>query len=256
MVVLVPPSREDLLPWMLRFLQDREHADGIRVLDEYGWDFRILGGLIERVRRVARAYLLLEKRGFSAEGRALVRSALEHAVTAQWAFLTPDGVDRLEVQLLQARVDYAKNSQDANDPKWVELIDRMKTQIPHDLNGSRRRGMPKFSGKGNVLESLDETGYLQRSYAVLSRAGHVTDQAVTDYFVEDGEVVAVASGPSDVHDIDVFHTLATSCCLAAWVLARMEGDARGLELATAQGLLWRLDTHLPAESRRFPAEVD
>lgn len=73
MVVLVPPTREDLLPWMIRFLQDKEHADGIRVLDEYGWDFRVLGGLIERVRRAARAYLILEKQGFSAEGRALGR---------------------------------------------------------------------------------------------------------------------------------------------------------------------------------------
>ncbi|WP_085369575.1 DUF5677 domain-containing protein [Leifsonia sp. NCR5] len=241
---------------MLRFIQDREHADGIRVLDEYGWDFRILGGLIERVRRAARAYLLLEKRGFEAEARPLVRSALEHAVTAQWAFLTPDGVDRLEVRMLQARVDYAKGSRDVDDPEWDELIVRLEAQVPRSVNGSTRRGMPKFTGKDSVLKALDATGYLQRAYTILSRAGHVTDQVVTDYFVEDDGIVAVASAPSDVHDIDVFHTLATSCCLAAWVLARLEGDAHGLELATSQGLLWRLDTHLPAEGRRFPTDSD
>lgn len=92
---------------------------------------------------------------------------------------------------------------------------------------------------------------------VLSRAGHVTDQAVTDYFVEEEDgLVAVANAPSEAYDIDVFHTLATSCCLVAWVLARMEGDSRGLELATSQGLLWQLDTHLPIERRRFPDEDD
>ena len=84
------PSREQLLPWMLRFVQDQQHAAGIQVLDESAWDFRVLGGLIERVRRAALAYLLLEKRGYRTEGRALVRSALEHAVTAQWEYLTHD----------------------------------------------------------------------------------------------------------------------------------------------------------------------
>lgn len=241
---------------MLRFLQDKEHADGIRVLDEYGWDFRVLGGLIERVRRAARAYLILEKQGFAAEGRALVRSALEHAVTMQWAYLTPDGIDRLEVRLLQARVDYANRSRDVDDAEWYDLIARLEAEIPHKSDGSTSRGMPRFTGRESVLASLDATGYLQRAYAVLSRAGHVTDQAVTDYFVEDGGIVAVASAPSDVYDIDVFHTLATACCLAAWVLARLEGDGRGLELAMGQSLLWRLDTHLPAERRRFPTESD
>lgn len=92
---------------------------------------------------------------------------------------------------------------------------------------------------------------------VLSRAGHVTDQAVTDYFVEEEVgVVAVATAASEAHDLDVFHTLATSCCLAAWILARIEGDKRGLELAASQGLLWRLDMHLSPEQRRFSNEEE
>lgn len=251
-----PPSRTQLLPWMLRFVQDKEHQDGIRVLDDHAWDFRVLGGLIERVRRAARGYLLLEKGGYAAEGRSLVRSALEHAVTTQWAFLVPDGLSRLEVGLLRARATYADRSRDAGGTDWDELVGHIESQIPRDENEKPLPGLPKFSGRDGIISELDQTGYLRRAYMVLSRAGHVTDQAVTDYFVEEDGLVAVASAPSEAHDLNVFHTLATSCCLAAWVLARLEGDSRGLELAMSQRLLWRLDTHLPIERRRFPDEDD
>jgi hypothetical protein len=248
------PSREQLLPWMLRFVQDQQHAAGIQVLEEYAWDFRVLGGLIERVRRAASAYFLLEKRGYKAEGRALVRSALEHAVTAQWAYLTEDGVSRLQAKLLNSRADYAMGLRDPEDPEWERLIDGIRAQIPRTVDGQPVTSMPKLTGKGGVIPELDATGYLTRAYVVLSRAGHVTDQAVTDYFVDGDEGLAVATAPAETHDSDVFHTLATSCCLAAWVLARIEGDAKGVALATDQGLLWRLDTHLPSDRRRFPGE--
>jgi hypothetical protein len=250
------PGRSELLPWMIRFIDDREHANGISVLPEYAWDFRVLGGLVERVRRAARAYLLLEKAGHAAEGRALVRSALEHAVTAQWAYLTAHGVDRLEVWVHRARVDYARRSRDKEDPEWDSLIADLENKIPRDTSGEPRRSMPRLTGNPSILASLDDTGYFRRAYAVLSRAGHVTDQAVTDYFLDDAGTVAVASGPSDEHDIDVFYTLATCCCLAAWVLARLEGDDEAQRLAMRQGLLWRLDFHLPDAERRFPSEHD
>jgi len=157
---------------------------------------------------------------------------------------------------VRARVDYAKRSREADDPDWDALISRLEAQIPRTASGATSRGLPKFTGKEGIVALLDATGYLQRAYVVLSRTGHVTDQAVTDYFIDQGDTVAVASRPSDEHDIDVFHTLATCCCLAAWLLARLEGDTVGLELAENQNLLWRLDTHLLDEQRRFPADGD
>lgn len=255
-VNLVPlPTRTELEPWMLRYIQDKGHEDGVQVLDEYAWDFRVLGGLLERVRRMARAYLYLEKRGYAAEGRVLVRSALEHAVTAQWAFLIPDGLLRLEVGLHRARLDYAKRSRDPADAEWDDILRHVEFQIPRDERGNPERGLPKFNGFDGVISELDHTGYLRRAYATLSRVSHVTDQAVTDYFLQnDDNDVAIASAPSDLHELDVYHTLATSCCLAAWLLARLEGDTRGIEIATSQGLLWRLDTNLPPDRRRFTDE--
>jgi len=58
----------------------RDHADGVRVMQEYAWASQVLGGLLERVRRMTRVYLFLGQRGYAAEGRFLVGSALEHAV--------------------------------------------------------------------------------------------------------------------------------------------------------------------------------
>lgn len=249
------PGKQELLPWVTRYVLDRDHADEIRVRDESAWDFRVLGGVLERVRRAAHAYLVLEQRGFAVEGRFLVRSAIEHAVTAQWAYLTPDGIDRLEVKMVQARLDYAKQSRDVNDPEWAEVIAGIVAQFPTTGGGIRKPGTPKFTGAGQMLATMDTTGYLQRAYAVLSRVGHVSDQAVTDYFVTepDGTVV-VTSAPAEDFDLEVFHTLATCCALAAWVRARLEGDEQGLELASTQGLLYRLDTHLDPAQRRFPDE--
>ena len=250
------PNREALTLWMIRYVQDRDHADGIEVRKESAWDFHVLGGILERVRRAARAYLVLEKRGYGVEGRLVVRSAIEHAVTAQWAYLTPDGIDRLQVKMMLARRTYGNTARDKDDPEWVEVMTRIERQIPKNPDGTLKRGMPKFTGPDGVLETMDNTGYLRRGYSVLSRAGHVTDQAVTDYFaMEDNGTMAIADRPAEDHAAPVFHTLAMCCSLSAWVLARLEGDERGIELASSQGLLHRLDTHLKPSLRRFPHET-
>jgi hypothetical protein len=251
----VLPGRDELLPWVTRYVLDRDHADEIRVRDESTWDFRVLGGVLERVRRAAHAYLVLDQRGFGVEGRFMVRSAIEHAVTAQWAYLTPDGIDRLEVKMVQARLDYAKQNRDANDPEWAEVIANIEARFPKTNGGVRKPGAPKFTGAGHILSTMDATGYLQRAYAVLSRVGHVSDQAVSDYFVTEPDgTVAVTSAPAEDYDLEVFHTMATCCALAAWVRARLEGDEQGIELASSQGLLYRLDTHLDPTQRRFSDE--
>ncbi|MCJ0700236.1 hypothetical protein FRIG_03655 [Frigoribacterium faeni] len=240
---------------MTRYVLDRDHADKIRVRDESAWDFRVLGGVLERVRRAAHAYLVLDQRGFAVEGRFMVRSAIEHAVTAQWAYLTPDGIDRLEVKMIQARLDYAKHSRNLNDPEWAEVIAGIEKQFPRTRSGIRKPGTPKFTGAGQMLATMDATGYLQRAYAVLSRVGHVSDQAVTDYFMTEADgTVVVTSAPAEDFDLEVFHTIATCCALAAWVRARLEGDEQSIELASSQGLLYRLDTHLDPVQRRFPNE--
>lgn len=249
------PPRHLTAPWVLRFIQDRHHRDGIHLEADSAWEFRVLGGLVERVRRAAKAYLLLEKNGFAAEGRVIVRSALEHAVTAQWAYLTVGGIDRLEVSLLSKRHEYASSTR-PGDEDWDDLLADLDRRIPRHRDDPKRRAsaLPKFTGADGILSDLDKTGYLKKAFVVLSRVNHVSDEAVTDYFVEVDDQTFVADSPASLFDDDVFHTLATACCLAAWLMARLEKNEHEIRAARSQHLLWRLDTHLPVERRRFPTE--
>ncbi|WP_292787391.1 MULTISPECIES: hypothetical protein [unclassified Microbacterium] len=251
------PSRDLTAPWVLKFIQDRHHRDGIHLDAGSDWEFRVLGGLIERVRRAAKAYLLLEKNGYAAEGRVIVRSALEHAVTAQWAYLMVGGIERLEVSLRAKRHEYTRSSR-PGDEDWDDLLADLEKRIPRHQDDPKRRapGLPKFTGERGILADLDKTGYLMRAFVVLSRVNHVSDEAVSDYFVEVDGQTHVADSPASIFDDDVFHTLATACCLASWVMARLEKNEYEIRGARSQHLLWRLDTHLPAERRRFPAEAE
>lgn len=251
------PPREITAPWVLRFIQDNHHRDGVHLDPDSAWEFRVLGGLVERVRRAAKSYLLLEKNGFAAEGRVIVRSALEHAVTAQWAYLIDGGISRLEVSLLSKRHEYAKSSVPA-DPEWDDLLDDLEGRIPRHEDDPRRRaaGLPKFTGADGILAQLDKTGYLMRAYVALSRVNHVTDEAVTDYFLDVDGTTHIANAPESRFGDDVFHTLATACCLASWLVARLERNEREIRAARSQHLLWRLDTHLAPERRRFPSETE
>lgn len=79
---------------------------------------------------------------------------------------------------------------------------------------------------------------------MLSRVNHVSDEAVTDCFVEVGGHTFVADSPAGIVDDGVFHTLATSCCLAAWLMARSERNEHEIRAARSQQLPWRLETHL------------
>jgi hypothetical protein len=73
-----------MLGFVLRFVQRHNGGQRVKVPEENHRDFLELFGLIQRVGRLARGYLALRHQGFTAEGTILVRSALEHAVTAQW----------------------------------------------------------------------------------------------------------------------------------------------------------------------------
>jgi hypothetical protein len=251
------PSRAEMSRFLLRFIQNRRHRDAIDILPAYAWEFRVLGGLIERVRRSARAYIALETRGFAAEGRILVRGALEHALTAQWAHLTAGGLSRLEVAMLTTRLAFARSATlRAEDPHWNDLLVVLDKRIPRSqVNpADKLPSLPKFTGPQGIMAELNHDGYFQRAYVVLSRVNHVTDQAAEDFILEDGGILGVANEPQSGFEDDVFHTLATACCLVAWIEARLEGNDAEVKWAQSQRLLWRLDTRLPAERRRFADE--
>jgi hypothetical protein len=68
----------------------------------------LLHGLCAQAVNHVRAALVLIEAGMTRESMANARVALEHAVTAQWAHLTEDGLDRLINGARKAAATYYK----------------------------------------------------------------------------------------------------------------------------------------------------
>lgn len=247
------PSDEDMRVFLLRFIQDTKHRDMVTVPNVNEREFLVLFGLTQRVRRLTQAYLRLERAGFVSEASLLVRAALEHSVTAQWAYLTPGGVDRLHVSLARAQADLARGMVGySKDPEWVALERNLRSSIPHGP------GLPKFTGSEGIMAELDSIRFLSASYRVLSQVGHVTHQAALDFVVEEQGVVQLRTNPQVHEHEQLLYALSGFCMLVAWVHARLEaddGEVRRLqEISVRLHVPWRLDTHLPPDRRRFPDE--
>lgn len=222
------------------------------MLQEYANDFLTVYGLIQRVRRLAQSYLRLRKGGFSSEGGILVRAAMEHAVTAQYAYLTPDGIERLNITLSRSHKDYAEAiAESSTKPgihEWAASIERPDGP-----------GLPRFSGQG-MMGQLDAVKFLKTTYKVLSQVGHVSHESQFDAFVEFDGKYHLTPEPEEAFTHEVLYALAGFCLMSDWVVTRLEGNEAELNLIRQLGgqlsLPWRLDTHLPVENRRFPNEEE
>jgi len=250
------PGEDEMRAFLLRFIQGAQRTEPVAVPPANRLDFVVLFGLIQRVRRLAQAYLQLERSGHVSEGTLLVRSALEHAATAQWAYLTPGGIGRLQVKLAQAQADLANHVSDSSSEgvEWAKTAQRATVAIPLGP------GLPPVSGKDGILKELDEDSFLVVSYRVLSQVGHVTHRAPLDFITNVNGELQLRFEPEMREQQHILYALTGFCMLSAWLLARLEHDDRELralrELGARLRVPWRLDTHLPRERRRFPDEVD
>jgi hypothetical protein len=244
------PPIDAMRGFLLRFIQDVKHRDGIRVAPENEREFLILFGLMQRVRRLVQGYLRLERAGFANEGSLLARAALEHAVTAQWAYLIRGGIDRLHVTLGRASADLALGMIDySSDSEWVAIEKELREQVP------KGKGLPKFTGPGGIMADLDAVKFLGASYRVLSQVGHVTSQAMMDFLREEQGEVRLSRNPEVVYQREVLYALTGFAMLVAWIQARLDGDDAEVSLLeSAAGDLrvpYRLDRDLAANRCRF-----
>ncbi|MBN9239111.1 MAG: hypothetical protein J0J03_05490 [Leifsonia sp.] len=246
------PSQEDLLKFILRYVQEPRVRDRYLPADGMDDDFLLLFGVAHRVRRLAQSYLRLRKAGFNNEGQILVRSALEHAVTAQWAHLVEGGLHRFRVsrtwdQFTLAQVLYEESS----DPDAADHVAEYKA---HVLQGAK---LPKVT---EMFKSLDNNAFLRTTYKVMSQVTHVTHQAALDAIDsnDDGEMFLKLKPESD-GDHEVLYALASCCMLSAWVIAHIEGStdemSRLQQFSTKLSMPFRLDAVLPLEQRRFKDEI-
>lgn len=241
--------------FLLRFVQDARHPERIEVPSENSREFLVLFGLVQRVRRLTKAYLRLERGGFVSEGSLLVRSALEHSVTAQWAYLTPGGVDRLHVSQARAQASLLDEmAQYSSDPEWSVRASRFREQVPEGP------WLPRFSTPDGIMKELDSDRFLSTSYRILSQVGHVTHQATLDFIIEVEGKVELRTDPEIRMQGETLYALTGSCMLASWVLARLEADDQEIralkDFAKRLHVPWRLDVDLPRGQRRFPDEGD
>jgi len=239
--------------FILRFIQDVRHREQVILPAENGEEFLLLYGLIQRVRRLAQAYLCLVKSGFANEGTVLIRSALEHSVTAQWAYLIPGGIDRLRVSLARAEADLARGMVGySSDPEWIAQEKELRDAIPAG------RGLPNFTRQGGIIAELDPVSFLAVSYQIFSQVGHVTHRAPVDFIMEDAGGVRLRTTAEPEMGSEMLYALSGFCMLVAWLHARLEADdleiLRLKQISITLHVPWRLDTHLPDVRRRFPDE--
>jgi len=242
------PAVDPLKVFVLRFIQNGKSSSSFPVAPGQRDDFSALFGLIQRVRRLAQAYVRLSADGFGVEAEILVRAALEHAITAQWAYLTIGGVDRLRVAgsqhnftLMQTIYRYS------NNPERDAIVAEAKAAV---IAGP---GLPKIT---QIVKELDvENGFLTQTYKVLSQVTHVTDRAQLDAFDLVGDTVVVRAAPADDAAHPVLYALASACMLSGWILADLTGDEDELEYLKEASweltLPARMDFRLPPDRRRF-----
>lgn len=228
--------------FMLRFIKASNHGHGERVgvLAEFSDDYFHLHGLIQRVRRFAQAYLLLEHKSFRVEAHVIARAMMEHSVTGQWVFYTLGGTERLRSNTARdeynLRVDLGEEA---------ETLGNLRSIFEGSL------GMPPWK---QIREDLDQHEFLSKMYRILSQVVHVTHSTVLDAVQVDEGRLYLRSEPAARYSVAVLYSVAMSCLLTWWLEAVMTNDIdlqeRLHENSHELDMPMRLDHNLPESKRR------
>lgn len=139
---------------------------------------QVLHGLCQQALNHSRAAWAVIDAGFPVEASVNIRTALEHAVTAQRAFLTPGGVERLVEGAKYKASQYFESA-----GLQVELSPAAIRQI---VEWKLHRQLPSFSAICDELDGtydpdVQKSGLLRFEYVRLSQATHVTSSTITGY---------------------------------------------------------------------------
>lgn len=157
------------------------------------------------------------------EARVLARSALEHAVTAQYAYLRKDGIDRLNRNALDSSRSLAERM-----AKWTGNAEFQR--IADSFVAPNGKRLPDTAG---ILDTLDPGRvFLQQSYAVLSQDNHVTSSALTGLYVfgEETDIPFLNHAtPPDVYRHQTSYAVAAAAMMVTWIVAHILEDQPMLE---------------------------
>jgi hypothetical protein len=245
------PEENQLLGFILSSVQRLDRLEEVDVPKANYNEFVVLFGLIAQTHRFSNGFLRLRAKGLGREGHALIRGALEHAITAQSAYLTPDGAKHLHERFQLRHRNYWTSMGAAMSSDEIRATVAAMPPIEAVQEGAN------FTK--HVLKPLDTDGFLAGIYDSLGLVLHPT-HAVYDLVSADDGAIVLNHGRGDAH-LDYFgvHAGAVSCMLARWVLARLLNDSAELlaldSLSDELEIPVRLDHQLPREQRRFPDEI-
>lgn len=197
-----PVSVEDYREALRRLLVAwRMHtASGIEVPVERVGVLSLVYPWVAQVHRFGRAFLQMEKHGYSHEAHVIVRSSLEHALMAHWVAVTGDaGVASRYAEddrLLKLLLDEAKGRpRDVTTSTWdldlmQELVDSRKP-----VGADEEKVVQKIA---QICERIGVRNTLYPAYRVHSWYAHPTTHTATVYLqgLDDGRF-ALRDKPAD-----------------------------------------------------------
>ncbi|MFE6995050.1 DUF5677 domain-containing protein [Microbacterium sp. NPDC057659] len=215
--------------------------DGVEVRKDRVRQFQMLFGLCAQVIRYAKGWKSLLSAGLPIEGRLLVRSAIEYAVTAQYVYLSVGGLDRLfksaqsgQRELLARLHRYTGNGE------YLDLAEAV--DVPQAGNG-----LPTIDQLFNIVDPEDVI--FRQSYALLSQATHVTTTSLTQHYVVTGDDPRFLQlnhhSEADTFRAQTTYTLALAVMAVTWIVAHVLGD---------QDTLVKLDQN--SDDLRLPLRYD
>lgn len=202
------PESTDLLDWLHHAA--RLLPDGDLILrEENRAPFLTLFGACAQTLRYGEVYASLWQAGSSREAVPIARAALEHAITAQWAFHTEGGIDRFQAAARKSAkafyvgmADYLGNA----DLRETALTALQET----------RSGLPKWS------EIMREIGdFVSSSYRQMSQITHVTGSTVAAFVENRGGRYEFHGAPEDPHAQVNLYVTANAVMLSAWVIGQL-----------------------------------
>ncbi|MBN9629638.1 MAG: hypothetical protein J0I18_03380 [Actinobacteria bacterium] len=211
------PSEDDWIGW-IREASELIDRDDFTVRTSDQVVFKQLWGICVQTLRHARAYVVLVDAGFEREAMVLARAALEHAVTAQWAFHWHDGLSRLRVSMVRG------------EKENIELVgnwfsDEGLLATAAAITVPQGRGLPSFT---DMMRDLDEERFLQNSYGSLSLAVHVRASTQTSYFASETEELLLRHEPSHALRGPATNMAAMAAMLAVAIIMELVDDRAAL----------------------------
>ncbi|WP_315092847.1 DUF5677 domain-containing protein [uncultured Cellulomonas sp.] len=232
------PTTRALKAWIAEAALLAVPPEQIRVPVENDRLFLTVYSVCRQAIRYAEAYSATAASGFEHEAVPLVRAAFEHAVTAQWVYLTPGGHALLSAGVRASMHDFqVRFAQRAGDHVWM---DHLELSTPPKVHGR-----PNF---GKMMRAVDHEEFLELIYSLLSQATHVTFRSVTGYLdgsSEQFELLPERRVSAEVN-YQVLHAAAMSSLLALSVLAHVIDDPQLLDLVSRRSdelmLPWLLES--------------